>query len=251
MSRCTTSTASGWRAIPRRPRLDLGGFGAGDAGNNGPSRINDLNPDDIESIEIVEGSRRRHALRHSGLQRRRSDHHQARRGRPPPLEPVHRSRRGQRRERVSGQLLRPRIPRRIPTGSTGFCTIQSELDGLCTQSSAGPVPAAERARPPGPTRPACASSTASTCRAATRSRPTTSRASMRTRSVPTGFPGSRKTRSGKRAARCRATQIRPNALEKVSLRANVGSDVSQNLTSTPRLASSPAIPGSWRTTTAS
>lgn len=33
--------------------LDVGGFGSGN-GNN-PSRINDLNPDDIESIEIVKG----------------------------------------------------------------------------------------------------------------------------------------------------------------------------------------------------
>lgn len=40
--------------------LDIGGFGigdnnAGDSRTNGPSRLNDLNPDDIESIEIVKG----------------------------------------------------------------------------------------------------------------------------------------------------------------------------------------------------
>lgn len=35
--------------------LDIGGFGAGDPRTNGPSRLNDLNPDDIESIEIVKG----------------------------------------------------------------------------------------------------------------------------------------------------------------------------------------------------
>ena len=30
--------------------LDIGGFGAGDSRTSGPSRLNDLNPDDIESI---------------------------------------------------------------------------------------------------------------------------------------------------------------------------------------------------------
>jgi TonB-linked SusC/RagA family outer membrane protein len=35
--------------------LDIGGFGAGDPRTAGPSRLNDLNPDDIESIEIVKG----------------------------------------------------------------------------------------------------------------------------------------------------------------------------------------------------
>jgi TonB-dependent starch-binding outer membrane protein SusC len=35
--------------------LDIGGFGAGDSRTSGPSRLNDLNPDDIESIEIVKG----------------------------------------------------------------------------------------------------------------------------------------------------------------------------------------------------
>ena len=35
--------------------LDIGGFGAGDPRTSGPSRLNDLNPDDIESIEIVKG----------------------------------------------------------------------------------------------------------------------------------------------------------------------------------------------------
>jgi TonB-linked SusC/RagA family outer membrane protein len=35
--------------------LDIGGFGAGDSRTQGPSRLNDLNPDDIESIEIVKG----------------------------------------------------------------------------------------------------------------------------------------------------------------------------------------------------
>lgn len=35
--------------------LDIGGFGASDPRTSGPSRLNDLNPDDIESIEIVKG----------------------------------------------------------------------------------------------------------------------------------------------------------------------------------------------------
>jgi TonB-dependent starch-binding outer membrane protein SusC len=35
--------------------LDIGGFGAGDPRTSGPSRLNDLNPEEIETIEIVKG----------------------------------------------------------------------------------------------------------------------------------------------------------------------------------------------------
>ena len=35
--------------------LDIGGFGATDPANQSPSRINDINPDDIDNIEIVKG----------------------------------------------------------------------------------------------------------------------------------------------------------------------------------------------------
>ena len=53
-SRSTTSTASGWRAAPPRPR-STSAASAWASRQPGPSRINDLDPDDIESIEIVKG----------------------------------------------------------------------------------------------------------------------------------------------------------------------------------------------------
>ena len=110
----------------------------------------------------------------------------------------------------------------------GFCTIQSELDGLCTQSRVDqfqplnePVPV--------PTRRDCANSTASACREATRSRPTTSRASMRAKSGRSGCPEAEEDSIRDARGEVPGTQIRPNALEKVNLRANVRSDVSKNV----------------------
>ena len=46
--------ASGSESRRISSTLDIGGFGVGDPGTS-PSRINDLNPDDIDNIEIVKG----------------------------------------------------------------------------------------------------------------------------------------------------------------------------------------------------
>ena len=42
------------------------------------SRLNDLNPEEIESVEVIKGPRRRDALRHRGFGRRHPDHHETR-----------------------------------------------------------------------------------------------------------------------------------------------------------------------------
>ena len=58
---------------------------------------------------------------------------------------------GQRPQHLSAQLLRPRYDRhRHRRWYDGFCTIQSELDGFCTQTSVDQFSAAERAGLPVP-----------------------------------------------------------------------------------------------------
>ena len=128
-SRCTTSTASGSRAA----RLDARSTSAASvrrSGEPGPSRINDLNPDDIESHRDREGAGRGHALRHPGLERGGPDHHQARHAR---------ARRAgtssARWARCSDNNTYPlNYNGRDTTAATdpdfdGFCILQVELDG--------------------------------------------------------------------------------------------------------------------------
>jgi TonB-linked SusC/RagA family outer membrane protein len=114
--------------------LDVGGFGQG-AGAS-PSRINDLNPEDIESIEIVKGPA---AATLYGIQASngvvRITTKKGRAGRArwnlyTELGAVHDHNtypinfNGRDSTQATG----------IDEGWDGFCTIQSELDGSCTQT---------------------------------------------------------------------------------------------------------------------
>ena len=85
--------------------LDIGGFGQG--AGAAPSRINDLNPEDIESIEIVKGPA---AATLYGIQASngvvRITTKKGRAG-PGALEPLRRGRRRPRPEHLSDQLQRP------------------------------------------------------------------------------------------------------------------------------------------------
>jgi TonB-linked SusC/RagA family outer membrane protein len=121
---------------PRSSTLDLGGFGAGDPANNGPSRINDLNPEDIESIEIVKGPA---AATLYGIQAsngvvrittKRGVAGKARWNVYSELGAV-----SDNNEYPVNFFGRDTTPEGIESGFDGFCTIQSELDELCTQTS--------------------------------------------------------------------------------------------------------------------
>ncbi len=112
---------------------------SGDAAT-GPSRINDLNPDDIESIEIVKGPA---AATLYGIQASNGVVRiTTKRGAPGKARwnIYHRARRGHRQQHLSAQLHRPRHHTATGSDFDGFCTLQSELDGLCTQTSVEPVP---------------------------------------------------------------------------------------------------------------
>ena len=104
-------------------RLDIGGRqGVGAA----PSRINDINPDDIESIEIVKGPA---AATLYGIQAtngvvRITTKRGARR--PAAVEPLHRAGRGARQQHLPPQLLRPRHHRR-DRSRTGTASASSRI----------------------------------------------------------------------------------------------------------------------------
>ncbi|HEV8124094.1 MAG TPA: SusC/RagA family TonB-linked outer membrane protein [Gemmatimonadales bacterium] len=112
--------------------LDVGGFGSGN-GNN-PSRINDLNPDDIESIEIVKGPA---AATLYGIQASNGVVRIT----------TKRGRSGRTRFNLFTELGAVTDNNTYPlnyngrdTTATGvdydgFCILQFELDGLCTQTS--------------------------------------------------------------------------------------------------------------------
>lgn len=112
--------------------LDVGGFGSGE-GNN-PSRINDLNPDDIESIEIVKGPA---AATLYGIQASNGVVRIT----------TKRGRAGRTRFNlftetgfVEDHNTYPLNYNGRDTTATGvdydsFCILQFELDGLCTQTS--------------------------------------------------------------------------------------------------------------------
>jgi TonB-linked SusC/RagA family outer membrane protein len=120
-------------AGPTSSSLDIGGFGAGLGA--APSRINDINPDDIESIEIVKGPA---AATLYGIQASngvvRITTKRGRAGRPrwnlySEVGGVH-----------DGSTYPINYNGRDNTPETGpdwdaFCTVQDELDGNCTQTS--------------------------------------------------------------------------------------------------------------------
>jgi TonB-linked SusC/RagA family outer membrane protein len=113
--------------------LDIGGFGQGVGA--GPSRINDLNPDDIESIEIVKGPA---AATLYGIQASNGVVRIT----------TKRGRTGRARWNLYTELGAVEDHNTYPinyngrdaTATTGpdwdgFCIVQFELDGLCTQTS--------------------------------------------------------------------------------------------------------------------
>jgi TonB-linked SusC/RagA family outer membrane protein len=118
---------------PTSSSLDIGGFGQGIG--SGPSRINDLNPEDIESIEIVKGPA---AATLYGVQASNGVIRVT----------TKRGRAGKARWNLYSELGavsdhntypinfngRDDTPETGPDWDT-FCTLQFELDGLCTQTA--------------------------------------------------------------------------------------------------------------------
>ncbi|HWB43318.1 MAG TPA: carboxypeptidase regulatory-like domain-containing protein, partial [Gemmatimonadales bacterium] len=115
--------------------LDIGGFGQG--AGAAPSRINDLNPEDIESIEIVKGPA---AATLYGIQASNGVVRIT----------TKRGRAGRARWNLYSELGAVNDHNTYPInfngrdsttatgideGWDGFCTIQSEFDGSCTQTS--------------------------------------------------------------------------------------------------------------------
>jgi TonB-linked SusC/RagA family outer membrane protein len=116
--------------------LDIGGFGVDNPSGAGPSRINDINPDDIESIEIVKGpaAATLYGIQASnGVVRITTKHGSA----GPPRWNMF-SEFGAVSDNNTYPLNfagRDTTPDGIANGYDGFCSIQSELDGLCVQTS--------------------------------------------------------------------------------------------------------------------
>ncbi|HEX6433771.1 MAG TPA: TonB-dependent receptor, partial [Gemmatimonadales bacterium] len=119
---------------PTSSTLDIGGFGSGIGA--GPSRINDLNPDDIQDIEIVKGpaAATLYGIQASnGVIRVTTKHGVA----GPPQWSLF-SELGAVSDNNTYPLNyfgRDSTPAGLADGWDGFCTIQSELDGFCTQTS--------------------------------------------------------------------------------------------------------------------
>ncbi|HEY7637796.1 MAG TPA: SusC/RagA family TonB-linked outer membrane protein [Gemmatimonadales bacterium] len=215
---------------PRSTTLDIGGMtGTDPEGNNGPSRINDLNPDDIESIEIVKGpaAATLYGIQASnGVVRITTKRGSAGRPRWNLFSEI-----GAVADENTYPLNyfgRDTTAAGIANGFDGFCTIQAQLDTLCTQTSLETFQALNDPA----TRPY--------------------KAGLRQQhglNVSGGndiatyyLSGEYESEVGPfrlpafeedsiRAARgdVPTTQIRPNALEKVSLRANIASAVNKSL----------------------
>jgi len=114
--------------------LDIGGFGQG--AGAAPSRINDLNPEDIESIEIVKGpaAATLYGIQASnGVVRITTKRGRAGRARwnlYAEAGAVH----DQNTYPINFNGRDSTQATGIDEGWDGFCTIQSELDGSCTQT---------------------------------------------------------------------------------------------------------------------
>ncbi len=119
---------------PTSSTLDIGGFGSGIGA--GPSRINDLNPDDIQDIEIVKGPA---AATLYGIQASNGVIRvSTKRGVAGPPQWSLFSELGTVSDPHTYPLNyygRDTTATGIIDGYDGFCSIQSELDGLCTQTS--------------------------------------------------------------------------------------------------------------------
>jgi TonB-linked SusC/RagA family outer membrane protein len=118
---------------PTSSTLDIGGFGSGIGA--GPSRINDLNPDDIQDIEIVKGpaAATLYGIQASNGVVRVSTKH----GVVGPPQWSFFSELGAVEDHNTYPLnYYGRVDTLVDDPSyDGFCTIQSELDGLCTQTA--------------------------------------------------------------------------------------------------------------------
>jgi len=119
---------------PTSSTLDIGGFGSGIGA--GPSRINDLNPDDIQDIEIVKGPA---AATLYGIQASNGVIRvTTKRGVAGPPQWSLFSELGTVSDPHTYPLNyfgRDTTATGIIDGYDGFCSIQSEIDGLCTQTS--------------------------------------------------------------------------------------------------------------------
>ena len=222
-SRCTTSTASGSRAARARPPSTSAASARASRRTQGPSRINDIDPDDIEYIEIVKGpaAATLYGIQASnGVVRITTKHGTAG---PAALEPLQRGRARcptttPTRSTTTGATIHG--DRRVRRGFDGFCTIQSRA-----RRRLHPDLGCRRYQPlnNADTRP---------------SRPGL-RQQLRRQRVRRQRPGdllhlrrgyenengvvpparsSRRTRSARPAARSRTTRSGPNALEKYSVR---------------------------------
>ncbi len=202
--------------------LDIGGFGQGSGA--GPSRINDLNPEDIEDIEIVKGPA---AATLYGIQASngvvRITTKRGRTGRPRWNMYVE-----------QGAVTDPNTyplnyHGRDNTGSgyDPFCTLQDELDGNCTQTSLDVgSPLEDRA-----TRPLKAGHRQQYgMNVSGGSEAMTYYFSADYETEDGVFRLPRAEEDSVRALRGEVpgNQIRPNALERVNLRANVGTNLSSN-----------------------
>jgi TonB-linked SusC/RagA family outer membrane protein len=119
---------------PTSSTLDIGGFGSGIGA--GPSRINDLNPDDIQDIEIVKGPA---AATLYGIQASNGVIRvSTKRGVAGPPQWSLFSELGTVSDPHPYPLNyygRDTTATGIIDGYDGFCSIQSEIDGLCTQTA--------------------------------------------------------------------------------------------------------------------
>jgi TonB-linked SusC/RagA family outer membrane protein len=115
--------------------LDIGGFGVDNPAGAGPSRINDIDPDDIQDIEIVKGpaAATLYGIQASnGVVRITTKH-----GTAGPARWNLFSEFGAVADRNTYPLnFAGRVDPAVDSlGLDGFCTIQNTLDGICTQSS--------------------------------------------------------------------------------------------------------------------
>ncbi len=215
---------------PRSTTLDLGGFGAGDAANNGPSRINDLNPDDIESIEIVKGpaAATLYGIQASnGVVRITTKRGVA--GKPRWNLFTEVGAVSDENEYPVNFLGRDMTPEGIANGyDVGFCTIQEELRGNCTQTQLDQFQALNDKA----TRPYKAGLRQQHGLNVSGGNDVATyflSGEYENEVGPYRLPRFEEDSIREAIGEVRETQIRPNALEKVSLRANIGSVISPTL----------------------
>ena len=149
--------------------LNVGGF-SDQSSNQGPSRINDIDPDDIESIEVVKGpsAATLYGIQASNGVVRITTKHGTRRVRRAGTSTP-------RSDRFPTTISTPStttgasIPRSIRPGSTRASTASAPSRASSTPRASSPScrrTSRSTTRTPGPTRRACGSPTARTCPAA-------------------------------------------------------------------------------------